>query len=204
MRRKLKIAGVFGGSFDPVHEGHTTLADFIVKSGICDEVILMVSPLNPLKINHPPVSFEDRMEMTRLATEGIEGVGPSDFEATLPLPSYTCRTLEALSELNPDTRFRLIIGADNWKVFDEWRDYKKIIRDFSPVIYPRPGIDLDPATLPLGVTYIGDAPETAVSSTELRKCLSDSTCVRPEHINAMVWDYARSHGLYMSSSKTES
>lgn len=204
MRRKLKVTGVFGGSFDPVHEGHTNLADFIVKSGLCDKVLLMVSPLNPLKIGHPPVSFEDRMEMTRLATRGIEGVQPSDFEATLPLPSYTCLTLEALSELYPDTRFRLIIGADNWKIFHEWRNYEKIIREFTPIIYPRPGIEVNPSDLPTGVTYLEDAPETPVSSTELRKYLSDSSSVRPQYINPSVWDYARSHRLYISTPETES
>lgn len=183
--------GIFGGSFDPIHIGHTRLATYIVRTRLVDEVLLMVSPLNPLKVDRPPVSFEDRYEMVRLATSELDEIYPSDFERSLPLPSFTFRTLHALAERYPDDRFRLIIGADNWKSFDRWRNPEEIIADFSPIIYPRPGIEIDPKNLPAGVDYLEDAPMTDISSTELRAILSDKKASRPDLIDPRVWAFAR-------------
>lgn len=188
--------GIFGGSFDPVHRGHTALAHHIVEKGICDRVLLMVSPLNPLKADRPPVAFSDRLEMVHLAVADIPGVEASDFEAGLPLPSYTYKTLEAISKAYPDDRFRLIIGADNWQVFDRWKNPEEILSNFSPVIYPRPGVELDRASLPEGIDFLGDAPETDISSTELRSALADPKTPLPDLIDPKVGEYARSRKLY--------
>lgn len=188
--------GIFGGSFDPVHRGHTVLAHHIIEKGICDRVLLMVSPLNPLKADRPPVAFSDRLEMVRLAVADIPGVEASDFEAGLPLPSYTYKTLEAISKAYPDDRFRLIIGADNWQVFDRWKNPEEILSNFSPVIYPRPGVELDRASLPEGIDFLGDAPETDISSTELRSALADPKTPLPDLIDPKVGEYARSRKLY--------
>ncbi len=192
--------GVFGGSFDPVHDGHISLAKHIVGKGVCDEVILMVSPLNPLKAGRPPVSFADRLEMARLATRGLKAVRPSDFEEHLPLPSYTYRTLTALAEKYPDRRFKLIIGADNWLLFNKWRNPEEIIERFAPIIYPRPGITIDPRELPGNVTYLADAPRNDISSTELRKKMAGPEARCPEMINPEVFRYARERQLYLQDS----
>lgn len=188
--------GIFGGSFDPVHKGHTGLARHIVESGLCDRVLLMVSPLNPLKADRPPVFFGDRLEMVRIAVSDIPGVEASDFEVSLPLPSYTYNTLLSLSKAFPGHRFRLIIGTDNWNVFDRWKNPGEILRGFSPIIYPRPGIELDPGSLPEGIDFLADSPEIAVSSTELRALLADPDATRPDLIDPKVWSYARSRRLY--------
>lgn len=196
MKPASMTTGVFGGSFDPIHTGHTSLASHIVETGLCDRVLLMVSPLNPLKTDRPPVGFDDRMAMARLATEGLRGVEASAFEAGLPLPSFTYRTLESLSAQYPDVRFRLIIGADNWIAFPRWRNHTELTERFSPIIYPRPGVEIDPAMLPANVDYLADAPRNDISSTELRSLLGDPEAVRPQLIDPRVWDYARARGLY--------
>ena len=118
MKRKV---GLFGGSFDPVHRGHLALAQYLLECGAVEEVWLMVSPLNPLKSGTQLSPDAERLEMARLAAADVPGVVVSDFELHLPRPSYTWRTLRALREAHPDIEFSLIVGADNWLVFDRWQ-----------------------------------------------------------------------------------
>ena len=118
----MKRVGIFGGSFDPVHIGHTALANYIVQTGMVDEVWLTLSPQNPFKIGHHLTDDEHRLEMLRIATSQFpEIIRPCEIELSMPRPSYTIDTLRSLAQLHPDYRFKLIIGADNWLKFDNWR-----------------------------------------------------------------------------------
>ncbi|MDE5586230.1 MAG: nicotinate-nicotinamide nucleotide adenylyltransferase, partial [Muribaculaceae bacterium] len=110
----MKKAGVFGGSFDPIHNGHIRLAQYVLDHTDLDEVWLMVSPLNPLKPQGYVASDAERLEMARLAVAGHPGIKVSDFEFSLPIPSYTYNTLSRLRGAHPDIDFRMIIGGDNW------------------------------------------------------------------------------------------
>ncbi|MDE6291491.1 MAG: nicotinate-nicotinamide nucleotide adenylyltransferase, partial [Muribaculaceae bacterium] len=105
--------GIFGGSFDPIHMGHISLARYVLDHTELDEVWLMVSPLNPLKPQGYVATDEERLTMARLAVDDIAGIKVSDFEFSLPIPSYTYNTLSKLKEAYPDIDFRLIIGGDN-------------------------------------------------------------------------------------------
>ncbi|MFG6396866.1 MAG: nicotinate (nicotinamide) nucleotide adenylyltransferase [Muribaculaceae bacterium] len=181
-------AGIFGGSFNPVHNGHIALAKAIVERGIVDEVWLSLSPQNPLK-DHPEelVDDADRLAMLRLATNGIKGLEVCDIELSLPRPSYTINTLRALSRQYPRNRFRLIIGADNMLVFDRWKDHAEIMRDYNPVVYPRPGYDC-----PQAITGL---PEFPVSSTEIRNLLKGHKPVNKLLPHAVI-EYISQRGLY--------
>ena len=110
--------GIFGGSFNPIHNGHISLAQQLKEKAGLDEVWLMVSPQNPLKKAEDLLDDEIRMAMVRLALEGVEGIVASDFEMHLPKPSYTWNTLQALSKDYPDREFVLLMGGDNWACFD--------------------------------------------------------------------------------------
>lgn len=162
--------GIFGGTFNPVHNGHIKLAEWIVNRKIVDEVWLVLSPANPLKPKRPGATDQDRKDMLAAACEGVKGVAPCLIEFDLPRPSYSINTLLALKEKYPAIDFRIIIGADNWLIFNKWREYERILENFAPIIYPRPGSELS-TTLPQGVTALFDAPQFPVSSTLLRKNL---------------------------------
>ena len=114
--------GIYGGSFNPIHKGHTELAASLVLQGLVDELWLLVSPLNPLKqgATSDIAEYEHRLNMARLATENIEGVKVSDFERHLPLPSYTITTLNELRKAYPEHEFVLVIGADNQQTIIEF------------------------------------------------------------------------------------
>lgn len=190
----MKRVGVFGGSFNPVHWGHVRLAEWIVRHGWADEVWLMVSPRNPLKEQVGLLPEAERLDMARLAAGEVAGVRASDFEFSLPRPSYTWRTLEALRAAFPATAFSLIIGADNWQHFDRWARPDYIRAHHKLLVYPRPGYPLDASALPDGVDLLG-APVFDVSSTRVRKLLRENGDAS-RLVPAPVLHYIKERHLY--------
>lgn len=166
---------VYSGSFNPVHNGHISIAKAALNLG-SDEVWLIVSPQNPHKEEKDLWPFEDRLKMAELAVMDEPKIKVSDCENLLPRPSYTINTLEFLARSYPENQFRLIIGEDNLVKFHLWKDYKRIIETFGLIVYPRSSsqnrqIDDDPGI------YRMKAPLLEVSSSEIRKRLSDNASI---------------------------
>ena len=121
-----------------MHNGHISLAKYLLDSDIVDEVWIVVSPLNPLKTTtNELIADELRLQMAKIAFEGIRDTKVSDVEFRLPRPSYTIDTLNFLQKQCPDYQFFLLIGEDNMAVFDKWKDYKEILRKYTVLVYPR-------------------------------------------------------------------
>lgn len=187
--------GILGGSFNPVHTGHLMLADYIAQFTDITRVMLMLSPLNPIKENADEL-IEDshRLEMLRIACDGNPRLMPCDIELSMPRPSYTINSLNRLQELYPDSRISLIIGSDNWLVFDRWREHEQIVRCYSPVVYPRPGYPVESLTLPPEVSLV-EAPTVDISSTFIRKSIREGKDMT-NFLPPGVADYIRANGLY--------
>ena len=134
---QMKRIGIFGGSFNPIHLGHTALAAYICEQGLVDEVWLMVSPQNPLKQDLTLLDENERLHMARLAVAPYPMLRACDFEFTLPRPSYTYHTLQALRKAYPEHAFSLIIGEDNWDNFHHWYRGEDIARETPIIVYPR-------------------------------------------------------------------
>ena len=166
--------GIFGGSFNPIHNGHISLARQLKEKAGLDEVWLMVSPLNPLKQGTELLDDEARLEMARRALKNEEGIIASDYEMHLPKPSYTWNTLQALSKDYPDREFVLMIGGDNWDHFDRWYRAEDIKTNYEIVVYTRtPG---DPGFID-------------ISSTEIRQRIREGKSIRklvPRTVEAMI------------------
>lgn len=132
---KRKI-GLYGGSFNPIHVGHITLAKRLMEVAGLDEVWMMVSPQNPFKANDTLLADDLRLAMTRKALEGETHIVACDYEFHLPKPSYTWNTLQALGRDCPDCEFTLLIGGDNWQAFDRWFRGEDIVDRYRVVVYP--------------------------------------------------------------------
>lgn len=187
--------GIFGGSFNPIHNGHMSIARYVTAHGLADEVWFMVSPLNPLKRQQGLADENLRLEMVRLAVEEEERIRACDFEFHLPRPSYTWNTLCALRARYPDNEFSLLIGADNWNIFSRWRHSEDIIRHHPLLVYPRKGYPVDTGLLPSPVRYM-DSPEFNVSSTQLRELAARGEDIAP-YVPQSVYRFIKDTGLYM-------
>ena len=172
----MRIA-IFGGSFNPVHTGHTLMASEVAKSGIADEVWMMVSPQNPLKSDSSLMPEGDRLKLVKLVAQECEGVRASDFEFGLPRPSYTYNTLCRLREHYPEHDFKILIGSDNWHLFDRWRDSERIISEFGVIIYQRPDDKVE-GPFPEGVTLLENLPMMLISSTYIREQMDQGKDIR--------------------------
>jgi len=190
--------GVLGGSFNPVHIGHMMLASYLKQFEGFDEIWLMLSPLNPLKANSAELIPDVvRLRMLDIALKDADGIKVSDIELSMPRPSYTINTLRYLAKRYPRHSFKLIIGADNWKIFSQWKDAQTIIDDFGVMVYPRPGYPLS-TIYDVGVEVV-KAPTADISSSFIR-----SSIARGKDMNyflpAGVYDYIKSNNLYVIKS----
>lgn len=158
--------GIFGGSFNPIHNGHIQLVRSLREAAGLDEVWLMVSPQNPLKQQADLLDDDVRLQLARQAVGSEQGILVSDYEFHLPRPSYTWNTLQALERDFPDREFVLMIGGDNWQHFQRWYRADDIIERYPIVVYPRR--DSDIGSVPPGVKVV-EADLLDISSTDIRR-----------------------------------
>lgn len=192
----MKHVAIFSGSFNPIHIGHTALANYICEYENIDEVWFVVTPQNPLKDVKNMTGNEHRLKMVELATKGYKKFFLSDIEMNLPRPSYTIRTLEALKKQYPENHFVLIIGADNWDNFHMWKESDRIIKEFGLIVYPRKGFGkaLNNKLITQNVV-ICNAPEITVSSSLIREAYTENKDLR-FFLSEKVYEYIATYNLY--------
>lgn len=188
--------GIYGGSFNPIHKGHTSLASAILTQGLVDELWLMVSPLNPLKQGHEGeiAEYGHRVRMAEIAAEGVKGLRVSDFESRLPVPSYMYNTLDRLRHEYEGKEFVLVIGADNWRNFHRWYRVEDILKEYGVLVYRRPGFEMDEEGLPESVKVV-DTDLYDVSSTQIRETIRNGESAE-EWLEKGVSAYIEKYGLY--------
>jgi nicotinate-nucleotide adenylyltransferase len=136
--------GLFGGSFNPAHEGHRLVALQCLKRLQLDRIWLLVSPGNPLKDHSELAPLSARIEQTRALMDHPDIV-VSGFEAARGF-TYSYETLQFLTASAPKTRFVWIMGADNLVNFDHWERWEEIARLLPMAVYARPGDTLKAPT----------------------------------------------------------
>ncbi|MBQ0120858.1 MAG: nicotinate-nucleotide adenylyltransferase [Bacteroidales bacterium] len=187
--------GIMGGTFNPIHVGHAIIANYIIQNTDIDQLWLMVSPENPFKTGQAMINEGQRLRMVEMVTRRLDNVITSGFELTLPRPSYTIDTLNALKAKFPSDNFTLVIGADNWAVFNKWRSHDEIISNFKIVVYPRVGYDIVIPPEMSDRVIAADAPVIEVSSSKIREQLSmghDMRFFMPDE----VYEYILRNDLY--------
>lgn len=173
---KTKI-GLFFGSFNPIHNGHLMLANYLAEYGGLDEIWFVVSPQNPFKDKKSLLADRHRLYMVEMAIKDDERFQVCDIEFYMPQPSYTIDTLTRLQERHPNTDFYLICGMDNIESFKKWKNYEAILQYHHMMVYPRKGYSSNELVEHPSVTVV-EAPEIEVSSTFIRNAISEGKDVR--------------------------
>ena len=171
----MKSVALYFGSFNPIHKGHIALAEWVVEQGLCDELIFIVSPQNPLKEQGdlaPEFSRYEMCEMACASSRYPDRIKVSAVEFVLDKPSYTINTLRYLSEqFGSQMQFSILLGADNIESFDRWRDYESILRDYPLYVYPREGYSVE--KFADKITFLSEAPLFDFAATYIRKAIAN-------------------------------
>ncbi len=140
--------GILGGTFNPIHNAHLSLGKAAKEQFSLDKLIFMPAARPAYKDPRQLVSFEDRMEMTRLAVEEVlggekNGYFLSDLEFKRPGNTYTCDTMAYMTAKEPDTEFYFIIGGDSLMWIDEWKDPADIVNKCTLIVAERGDTRMD-------------------------------------------------------------
>ena len=203
MKQKIII---FGGSFDPIHNGHLAVARFAVEHFKADELIFVPAKRSPHKQASPLASGDDRFEMIQLAIEGAAGLTVSDIELSRPEPSFTIDTISHFKNIYGSEAFLyLLIGADGLKELGRWYRINDILRWCNVCLMYRPGFVLEDIDRLAGVfgqenvqrlkENVLPNPQVDVSSTNIRNRLACDESIEglvPEK----VAQYIKARGLY--------
>ncbi len=214
--------GIFGGSFNPPHNGHVNSITTVQKKMGFDKIHIIPNFQNPIKIQTEAPGPEHRIEMARLAfsTYG-SAFYVDDTELKRGGKSYTIDTIQSLRKEYAAKDLYLIIGADNFETFSEWKDYKKILEEVNLVVTTRPGYQIhesenewpdylnglvaesDFGTLELttgrSVEFI-TLEDLDISSSELRKKLRVGRPVE-KYLPLAVERYIKDNKLYRSTNE---
>lgn len=133
----MALIGIMGGTFNPIHIGHTEIAKAACMQYHLDEIWFMPNHIPAYKDSDAIVSGEDRLEMVRLAIQDIPYFKASDFELKREGNTYTIDTLKLLKEQYPGHIFYFIMGADSLFCFDKWRQYEEIPFYTNLLVAPR-------------------------------------------------------------------
>lgn len=195
--------GMFGGSFNPVHNGHIELAKAFYRELSLDRLLIMPSYIAPHKFTEGAVFPDQRFEMCCLAAKGIDGFEVSNIEIKRHGASYTYLTLQELHTLYPDDELFLITGADMFMTIHEWKNPGAIFKLATICGVPRNDDDISRLKKQseylqtLGArTYILDVGIMTVSSTEIRKKVKAGEDIS-DLVAPTVNKYIKEHYLYL-------
>ena len=185
---------LYFGSFNPIHTGHLIIANHLLNFTETDEVWLVISPQSPFKKKANLADSFDRLHLVELATEGNDQIKPSTIEFELPIPSYTIDTLTYLAEKHPQHRFSLMMGSDNIKNLQKWKNYEMILEHYRIFVYQRPG-SLSEAFMDHPRVHYLEGPLLNISSSYIRKLIQDEKSVQ-YLVSGKVYDYLEKSTLY--------
>jgi nicotinate-nucleotide adenylyltransferase len=186
--------GLFFGSFNPIHNGHLAIANYMAEYTDIDQIWFIVSPHSPFKEKKNLLAEYHRYELVLRAIGDDPAFRASNIEFNLPRPSYTIDTLTYLSEKNPGKELCLIMGADGLSSFNKWKNYEQIIKYYHRYVYPRLGSDKDRLPNMENATLV-DAPIIGISSSFIRKAIREGKDVR-YFMPLPVWKYIQEMNFY--------
>jgi len=193
----MKKAGLFFGTFNPIHIGHLTIANYMAEFTELDEVWFVVTPKSPFKAKQSLLDNNQRYQMVFEAIEDYPKLKVSTIEFDMPQPNYTIHTLVKLEEKYAEEyTFSLIMGADNLTNFHKWKNYEMILENYPIFVYPRvSGKPLKSDLTSHPNIQLTEAPIMQISSTFIRKQHKKGKNIRPMLPEA-VWKYMDEMNFY--------
>ena len=180
--------GIFGGSFDPIHNGHLLLAELCCESLGLDQVCFLIANISPLKTDSKPASNKDRTEMVKLEIGGNPKFAIDMREIDRGGVSYTIDSVRSIAKENPKSSLFLLMGADALADIAKWREPAELFRLVTPTVISRGGVGepqwdvLKPYFEPTRLMEIEKAkvaaPQVEISSFDLRKRVMQGKSIR--------------------------
>ena len=218
----MRRIALYGGTFDPVHNGHIAVAEGLSKLFALDEVIFIPAHVAPHKRESAVTPALHRYAMLALATQARDDFRVSTVELDKPERPYTWETLSAMREaLGSDAAVFFVMGADSWADITTWREWERVLSLSNHIVVTRPGYELGTAHVTPAVRerivdlrggkgaggvddggggsriYVTDAVQLDISATEVRRAVREG---REEGwaklVQPPVADYIRKYGLY--------
>lgn len=193
---------LFGGTFDPIHDGHLSTARAAREETAARLVLFIPAAQSPHKVHHVPTSAAHRLAMIQLAVGDDPTLAVSDIEIMRSPPSYTIDTVEALSLLYPRSELVLLMGADQLPRLHAWHKINQLLELASIAVLRRPGheFDLSMLTQTLGPRLVRriqflSTPLLHISATDIRHRVVEGEPIS-SLVPATVEHYIREHGLY--------
>lgn len=191
--------GIFGGTFNPVHNGHLHICRAFLDSSLIDELWIIPVFDPPHKPSEQLISFDHRFEMTKLAFSRIANVKVLEIERELPRPNYTLKTVEYLMSTYSDKTYLLCLGGDSLKHFDTWYMYEELLKKVQLIVVKREPISFDGVKNSiLQRSIFIQSKLTPESSSDIRKDIENTgtTNQLPED----VLNYIRTNDLFITTS----
>jgi len=205
--------GILGGTFDPIHLGHTHLAKQILTLISLQSILLIPCNQSPLK-NQPVASTEDRLNMVKIAVKNNPKILVDDCEIRRDGLSFTIDTLKTLKLDYPNNSLVFIVGIDAFNRFDEWEDCYEILKLAHLIVVNRPGflVATNPKVIELlekcrtndvrslqkqnaGLIYLVDIAPLPISATQIRNLIKNNQSAS-NLVAKEVWKYICKNKLY--------
>ena len=164
-----KRVGIFGGSFDPVHEGHIHLATLAKAAADLDEVWFLPCQISPHKLATPPSSAQVRLEALKLAIRNLPWASVDETEVEIDGPSYSYQTMQKLDRKFPGHDWFWIMGGDQWAMLPKWMHPEKLAELASFIVMARNGTAVYPVQGYRMQVVNGEHP---ASATAIRQALA--------------------------------
>ncbi len=219
----MKRIAFYGGSFDPPHDGHLTIARKMIDLFALDEFVFIPAFHAPHKKNKKPTSAFHRYAMLALATSDKEKMRVSKIELDAPEKPYTVETQAKLKRKFKGSEIFFVIGADSWNEIDTWREWQRVLTQTRIIVVTRPGSEINFSHVTEKITkrivdirktrkpqteirtpksedqqiYITDAVNLDVSSTEIRRKIRDSEKDWDKLVPRAVANYIEKYEIYI-------
>lgn len=198
----MRRVGIFGGTFDPIHNGHLAIAEEVRWTLSLAHIYMVPNTQQPLKYAGHCASPDQRLEMVRQACTGNPGFIPSDIELRRDPPSFTVDTLVAFRDiLGTDTELWFILGADALVALPAWHEVERMMTLTRLAVVGRPGATLDLQALEQALpgltkrTVFIEGPRLDISSSDLRRRIAADQPVRYQMPDPVI-AYIQQHRLY--------